>query len=176
MLSKMPMSVILIALPTLLAFTALSGCSDSTVAEVKKAEYRIPNSDIRLTMTIEPDEKARVIRASDGEQEFFKTKLNKNSDGKTHARLYKNKETYTLVDSSGDRYLLNMREKHFAKSADSKTAADATYVGKFDFDKKRHWRFIPSKQLAKTEDSSSQASSSSSLEKRQFGPPSKHFR
>ncbi len=176
MLIKSPLPVILATVSALCITVFINGCSDSASADAKHAEYRLPNSDIRLTITIQSDEKERVVRATDGDQELFKTKLDKNPEGKTRTRLYKNKESYTLVDGNGERYLLNMREKRFEKSTDDKNAAGATYVGKFDFDKKHNWRFIPSKQLAQTDDTPSAATPSSSSEKGRFGPPSKQFR
>ena len=176
MLNRYPLPAILATVAALFIVVFTSGCSDSASADAKHAEYRIPNSDIRLTLTIQPDEKERSVRATDGDQELFKTKLDKPLEGKTRAQLYKNKEEYALVDGNGDRYLLNIREKRFTKSTDNKNAADATYLGRFDFDKKHNWRFIPSKHLAQADNTSSTNASSTPAEKRQFGPPSKHFR
>jgi hypothetical protein len=177
MLTNKPLPALLATVTTLLVIAIISGCTDSTAADAKQAEYQIPNSDIRLTMTIQANEKERIVQASDGDEPLFKTKLGTPADGKPRARLYKNKEDYTLVDANGDHYLLNMREKRFDKSTDSSPAASTKYVGKFDFDKKHHWRFIPSKQMARADDASSAtATAASDSSSRQFGPPSKQFR
>ena len=134
----------MLRIPLLFLFCVLvfSACSHST----ETAEYSIPASDVSVVIERQAShaflaEYHRLAYLVSSRQPLAQTALLADSGGYSRTNLFRLTETTLLLRDADASYLVDVRAKSIEK--DDSRRKEGIFVGSFDVDPSKAWRFIP---------------------------------
>lgn len=118
-----------------------------------EAYYKIPGTSVEIILEcraihlfLAEYERTLVLRI--GNKEFLRKKIADNSGGYSRMNVFQTSPTeyYLSGDISFDRYFLDIEKGHFNDAGLEPKPTNATFVGAFDRDEEKGWRFIPARE------------------------------
>ena len=118
-------------------------------ADCEVAAFSIPVKNLVLVIERHPlgflAEYDRTVILRNDQKEIARVGMARDTGGYSRTNLFRNGEViYTLIDCFGDFYRIDAQKKTLEK-LDKGGQQKSEFVGSFDVDSRRRWRFIPVK-------------------------------